>query len=62
MKNTKQHIGVLQELLDEKFAMAENEKAAIKAGIAALKKDQLIEAMRLLVPLLGPVANTLLHR
>ena len=62
MKNTKQHIGVLQELLDEKFALAENERAAIKAGIAALKKDQLIEAMRLLVPLLGPVANTLLHR
>jgi hypothetical protein len=62
MQNIKTHIRTLEEFCDANKELTEEQKTAIKAGIVALKKDQILEAIKLLVPLLGPVAKLFIDK
>lgn len=60
-KSNEESIHRLQECHDTNPALTEGHKHAIQDGIAALRKDQLMEALIKLAPVLGSVATSLLQ-
>jgi hypothetical protein len=62
MKDKQRSIRILQKCHDTNATLADEDKEAIKAGITALRKDQLMEVVERLLPLLGPLASALIQQ
>ena len=54
-------IQILQHILDTEANMTEQKRMALQESIAAVKKDQTMEAVQLLLAFLGVVAKLYTH-
>jgi hypothetical protein len=61
MNDNQQNIRTLQQCHDTNPNLTGEDKAAIQAGITALRKDQVMEVLTKLLPLLGTVAGSLMQ-